>query len=124
MNALLAAALGALPLLAEPVTFNKDIAPIVFHACAPCHRPGEAAPFPLLTYQDIKRHASQIVQVTRRRYMPPWPPEPGYGDFEGARRLSEDQIQRIARWVEGGTPEGRPAELPPAPRFPEGWELG
>ena len=124
MNALLAAALVALPLLAEPVTFNKDIAPIVFHACAPCHRPGEAAPFPLLTYQDVKRHASQIVQVTRRRYMPPWPPEPGYGDFEAERRLSEDQIQRIARWVEGGTPEGRPAELPPAPRFPEGWELG
>ena len=124
MNAFLAAALVALPLLAEPVTFNKDIAPIVFHACAPCHRPGEAAPFPLLTYEDVRRHASQIVQVTRRRYMPPWPPEPGYGDFEGARRLSEDQIQKIARWVEGGTTEGRPTDLPPAPHFTEGWELG
>ncbi len=124
MNALLAAALVALPLLAEPVTFNKDIAPIVFHSCAPCHRPGEAAPFPLLTYEDVRRHASQIVQVTRRRYMPPWPPEPGYGDFEGVRRLSDDQIERFARWVEDGAPEGHPAELPPVPRFTEGWELG
>lgn len=120
----MAAVFAALPLLAEPVTFNKDIAPIVFHSCAPCHRPGEAAPFPLLTYEDVKRHASQIVDVTGRRYMPPWPPEPGYGDFEGARRLSEDEIRRIARWVEGGAPEGHSAELPAAPRFTEGWELG
>ncbi len=124
MNALLAAGLVALPLLAEPVTFNKDIAPIVFHSCAPCHRPGDAAPFPLLTYEDVKRHAAQIVQVTRRRYMPPWPPEPGYGDFEGARRLTEDQIQRFARWMEQGAQEGFRSDLPPAPRFTEGWELG
>ncbi len=124
MIALLAAVLLALPLLAEPVTFNRDIAPIVFHSCAPCHRPGEAAPFPLLTYADVKRHASQIVAVTGRRYMPPWPPEPGYGEFEGTRRLSGDQIERIARWVEGGAPEGNPGDLPPRPHFTEGWELG
>ncbi|MCU1274840.1 MAG: hypothetical protein JWO48_2271, partial [Bryobacterales bacterium] len=56
--------------------------------------------------------------------MPPWPPEPGYGDFEETRRLSDDQIQRIARWIESGMPEGIPADLPPAPRFSEGWQLG
>ncbi|HXI39829.1 MAG TPA: tetratricopeptide repeat protein [Bryobacteraceae bacterium] len=124
LNALLAAALAALPLGAEPVTFNKDIAPIVFHSCAPCHRPGEAAPFPLLTYEDVKRHASQIVQVTLRHYMPPWPPEPGYGNFEGVRRLSDAQIEQFARWVEEGAQEGHGADLPPAPHFTEGWELG
>lgn len=112
------------PALAKPVTFDKDIAPIVFHSCAPCHRPGEAAPFPLLTYQDVKGHARQIVAVTGKRYMPPWPPEPGYGQFEGTRRLSDAQIRLIARWVESGAPEGNPADLPDAPHFPEGWQLG
>jgi Flp pilus assembly protein TadD len=119
-----AAILLAAPVFAEPVTFTKDIAPIVFQSCAPCHRPGEAAPFPLLTYEDVKRHATQIAAVTKRRYMPPWPPELGYGDFEGARRLSDGQIARITRWVESGAPEGNPADLPPEPRFPEGWRLG
>jgi len=114
----------ALPLVAEPVTFNRDIAPIVFHSCAPCHRPGEAAPFSLLTYEQVKSHASQIVAVTGRRYMPPWPPEPGYGDFQATRRLSDGQIQLFAQWVESGTPQGNPADLPAAPHFPEGWELG
>jgi len=120
----LAGALLSLPLLAEPVTFNKDIAPIVFHSCAPCHRPGEVAPFPLLTYEQVKSHASQIVAVTGLRYMPPWPPEPGYGDFEGTRRLSDSQIRMFAQWVESGTREGNPADLPTAPHFPDGWELG
>jgi Flp pilus assembly protein TadD len=119
-----AAALLALRVLAEPITFNKDIAPIVFHYCAPCHRPGEAAPFPLLNYKQVRQHASQMVVVTRRRYMPPWPPEPGYGDFEGARRLSDNQIRLIARWVEAGSPEGTAADLPAAPIFTEGWRLG
>jgi tetratricopeptide (TPR) repeat protein len=96
----------------------------VFQFCAPCHRRGEAAPFPLLTYQEVKGHALQIAAVTQRRYMPPWPPEPGYGDFEGVRRLSEEQIRQIARWVETGTPEGNPDDLPPAPPFTEGWQLG
>src|SRR5689334_9724895 len=56
--------------------------------------------------------------------MPPWPPEPGYGDFEGTRRLTDDQIQRLARWVEQGAHEGLRADLPAAPHFTEGWELG
>jgi len=120
----LAGVLLALPLVAEPVTFNKDIAPIVFHSCAPCHRPGDAAPFPLLTFEQVKSHASQIVAVTGRRYMPPWPPEPGYGDFDGTRRLSDGQIRLFALWVKSGTPEGNPADLPAAPHFSEAWEVG
>src|ERR1700675_2784092 len=94
-----------LPLAAEPVTFNKDIAPLIFQYCSPCHRPGEAAPFPLLTYEDVRKHASQIVAVTERRYMPPWPPEPGYGDFIGERRLTADQLRLIAEWVQQGSIE-------------------
>src|SRR5437879_13785585 len=91
--------LFTLPLAAEPVTFNKHIAPLIFEYCSPCHRPGEAAPFPLLTYDDARKHAAQIRAVTQRRYMPPWLPEPGYGDFVGERRLTAVQLAIIAEWV-------------------------
>ncbi|HEV3199092.1 MAG TPA: tetratricopeptide repeat protein [Bryobacteraceae bacterium] len=106
------------------MTFSKDIAPILFQYCAPCHRPHEAGPFPLLSYQDARRHAAQIVNVTERRYMPPWPPEPGHGDFAGVRRLSQEQIALLARWAQSGMPEGDPAAMPPTPRFVEGWQIG
>ena len=70
-------------------TYTRDIAPILFRSCAPCHRPGEAAPFSLLTYSDAKRHASQIADVTKRHFMPPWLPQEGYGEFQDERRLSD-----------------------------------
>src|SRR5215467_14031070 len=57
-------------------TFSEDVAPIVFKNCAPCHRPGEAGPFPLLTYEDVKKKAKTIAAVTQSRYMPPWPADP------------------------------------------------
>ena len=88
-----------LPLSADPVTFSKDVAPILFRYCAPCHRPGEAAPFSLLTYGDARKHAEQIAIVTGKRFMPPWPPEPDYGDFAGAKRLTDTQIETLARWA-------------------------
>jgi Flp pilus assembly protein TadD len=113
-----------MPLAAEPLTFSKNIAPIVFERCAPCHRPGEAAPFSLLSYADVRKRGTLIVQVTGRRYMPPWMPEPGHGDFADPLRLRDSQIDILARWVSQGMPEGDPADLPPAPRFTEGWQLG
>lgn len=119
----LAICLG-LPLAAGNVTFDKDIAPILYQSCAPCHRPGEAGPFSLLSYADARKHASQLVAATARRFMPPWPPEPGYGDFADPRRLSDRQIRTIADWVRQGEPEGNAADLPPAPHFAEGWQLG
>jgi Tfp pilus assembly protein PilF len=111
-------------LAAEPVTFNKDVAPLIFHYCSPCHRPGEAAPFSLLTYQDVRNHAAQIVTVTSRRYMPPWLPEPGYGNFAGDRRLTDDQLRLIADWVASGAAEGDLRDLPAMPAFTEGWQIG
>ena len=115
---------ASLPISATTVTFSKDIAPILFQYCAPCHRPGEAGPFSLLTYQDARKHADQIAIVTGKRYMPPWPPAPGYGDFAGSKHLTDEQIDLLARWAKSGTPEGDPATLPPAPHFVEGWQLG
>src|SRR5258706_596165 len=82
---------------AEPVTFSKQIAPILFEHCAPCHRPGEAAPFTLLSYEDARRHAIQIAAVTKSKVMPPWPPEAGYGEFAGARRLTDAEIDLVAK---------------------------
>ena len=105
-------------------TFNKDIAPILYQNCAMCHRPGEVAPFSLLTYQDAKKRAAQIASVTKARVMPPWKAEPGYGDFKDARRLSDQQLALIAQWVHNGAPEGDPASKPAPPKFPEGWQLG
>ncbi len=109
---------------AAPPTFNKDIAPIVFEHCAPCHRPGQAAPFALLDYKDAVEHAEKIVRMTKARHMPPWLPEPGFGEFEGERRLTDAQIATIERWANEGTVEGAAADLPKKPEWPEGWQLG
>jgi len=106
------------------VTFNRDIAPIIFHSCSTCHRSGEAAPFSLLTFAEVKRHARQIADVTRSRAMPPWLPEPQPLKFADEQRLSDAEIERIRKWVEQGAVEGEPKDLPPAPKFVEGWQLG
>ena len=109
---------------AAPVTFNRNIAPIIFRSCATCHRPGEAAPFSLLNYSDVKKHARQIAEVTQSRSMPPWLPEPQKVKFADELRLSNAEINLIQRWVEQGEVEGDPADLPATPRFVEGWRLG
>jgi tetratricopeptide (TPR) repeat protein/mono/diheme cytochrome c family protein len=106
------------------VTFNRDIAPIIFHSCSTCHRPGEAAPFSLLTYSDVKKHARQIVDVTRSRAMPPWLPEPQELKFADEMRLSDSEINLIQRWVEQGEAEGSAGDLPVPPKYVEGWMLG
>src|SRR4051794_34484196 len=84
---------------AQVPTFNAAIATLVHEHCSPCHHPGGIGPFPLLTYNDVSRHATRIVEVTSRRYMPPWPPEAGFGHFLGERRLTNQQIEQIAAWV-------------------------
>jgi tetratricopeptide (TPR) repeat protein len=105
-------------------TFNKDIAPILFEHCSGCHRPGEAAPFSLLTYDDARRRARQIEAATASGYMPPWKPSPGHGEFARSRRLTATALDLIRQWVEQGAVEGNPADLPSAPRWPGGWQLG
>jgi Flp pilus assembly protein TadD len=108
---------------AQPPTFNAEIAPLAFTHCAPCHHAGGVGPFPLVTYQDWKKHASQIAAVTASRYMPPWPPQPGSFPFKGDRHLTGSQIQTIAAWVKAGTPEGG-SPRPPIPVYRDEWQLG
>src|SRR4051794_10469627 len=87
-----------------PATFARDVAPIVYGKCAPCHHPGEAAPFSLLSYDDVRRRARQIADVTGKRIMPPWLPKAGCGDFVNERRLTDDELQTLAAWADAGAP--------------------
>jgi len=108
----------------QVVTFTRDIAPILFRSCTPCHRPGEAAPFSLLSFADAKTHAHQIAAVTERRIMPPWLPAADDPKFAEDLRLSSEQIALIQTWAEQGAAEGDPSALPAQPKFVEGWQLG
>ena len=107
-----------------PPTFNKDVAPILFEHCFPCHRPGQGAPFSLGEYEDARTRATKISRAVETRHMPPWLPEPNDPPFIDERRLSPVQIDVIRRWAAGGALEGRPADQPPVPTRSAGWELG
>ena len=110
--------------MAAEVTFSEHIAPIVFNHCTSCHRPGEAGPFPLTDYATVKKRARMIGRVVAEGYMPPWHPEPGWGEFLGERRLTEEEKALIGQWIEAGAPEGDPKLAPVPPEFPEGWFHG
>ena len=120
---LISAAVVAAPQTPQ-VTFTRDVAPLMYEACASCHREGGPAPFSLITYDQVRRRATQVAAVTRSRFMPPWKAEPESGEFVGQRRLNAREIQRIQQWVEAGTPEGDPRDLPRRPTWPDGWLLG
>jgi hypothetical protein len=116
--------LGTAITRADAPTYNKDIAPILWKNCAGCHRPGEIGPFSLLNYKDTSKRAGFLADITASHRMPPWKPEQGFGSFHDERRLSETDIKQIAAWAEAGAPEGNAGDLPPAPKFPTGWQLG
>jgi Flp pilus assembly protein TadD len=118
---LLAATAAAQEEPAAGPTFARDIAPIVYGSCTPCHRPGTSAPFVLLGYDDVMKKRKQIVEVTQQKRMPPWPPV--QGDFEDDRRLAPAAIELLRRWDEAGAPRGEPGDEPPVPQFPAGWQL-
>ncbi len=105
------------------VTFTKDVASIIFQNCSGCHRPGQSAPFPLLNAADVKKHAQQIAEVTGKRYMPPWLPDPKLVHFVGERRLTVEQIGLIQQWVAEGEREGD-GPLPALPKWNDEWQLG
>jgi mono/diheme cytochrome c family protein len=109
---------------AADVTFNRDVAPILFKHCASCHRPGEVGPFPLLTYKDAAKRAKHLAEVIAERRMPPWHAGTGQHRFLDERRLSDAEIGTVARWARGGAKEGDPADLPKPPELTDGWQLG
>jgi mono/diheme cytochrome c family protein len=119
-----AIALTVPALSAAPPTYNRDIAPILINQCAMCHRPGEVAPFSLLTYEDAAKRAPLIAAVTKARIMPPWKAEPGFGVFEHERRLTAEQISLVGEWARAGAPEGDPKDKPAVPTLADGWQGG
>ena len=106
------------------LNFNEHIAPIVYSHCARCHRPGEVAPFSLLSYQDVASRGTTIAAVTGSGYMPPWKPDPKYRHFLDENTLTTSEIATIKSWVASGMPQGDPALAPPVPTFPSGSQLG
>jgi hypothetical protein len=105
-------------------TFSRDVAPILYRNCVNCHRPGEIAPMPLLTYEQARPYARSIRERIALGTMPPWHAEASPGTFLNERRLSAAEKETITRWVENGAPRGDPKDMPPVPAFPEGWTIG
>ncbi len=110
---------------ASTATFTKDVAPILYAKCATCHQPGEMAPMSLLTYKEVRPWAKSIREKVLSREMPPWYADPNHGEFTNDPRLSEQQLETIRAWVDGGAKEGDPKDLPPTPKLTNvGWEFG
>jgi mono/diheme cytochrome c family protein len=118
-----ASAFAQAPSASAP-TFNKDVAPIFFANCTTCHRVGEIAPMSLMTYKEARPWARSIANAVRSGTMPPWHADPAIGHFSNERRLTEAQKSTIVQWVEAGAPEGNPKDLPPAPKYAQGWRIG
>ncbi len=109
---------------AATVTYAKDVAPIIQKNCVVCHRPGEVAPMSFTNYKEVRPWAKAIREKVVTRAMPPWFADPAHGDFSNDPRLSQKEIDAIVAWVEGGAKEGDLKDLPPAPKFTEGWQIG
>jgi hypothetical protein len=106
-----------------PVTFAKDVAPLLAKNCQSCHRPGEAAPFSLLTYEQARPWAAAVKQAVQMKAMPPWYADPKYGHFSNDRSLTAKEIDTIVAWVNGGAPKGDPKDTPAPVEFVEGWGI-
>ena len=105
-------------------TFNKDVLPILQKNCQVCHRPGEVAPMPLMTYQDARPWAKAMKTATTSGKMPPWTVEPEYDrHFTNAARLTQAEVATLASWADNGAPEGDAAHKPTPVAFRDGWNL-
>ena len=112
------------PTPAAAPTFSKDVAPVFYKNCTSCHRPGEIGPMALVTYQDARPWARSIAAKVASDAMPPWHADPAYGEFVNDRRLSSTDKETILKWIAAGAPEGNPADLPAAPKYADGWQVG
>jgi hypothetical protein len=106
-----------------PVTFTRDVAPILEKHCQACHRPGEAAPFSLLTYEQARPWAKAMKEAVRLKKMPPWFADPHYGKFSNDQSLAGKDVDAIAAWADAGAPEGDRKDMPPSLTFLEGWSI-
>jgi len=108
----------------EKITYSEHIAPIIYKNCTSCHRPGEAGPFYMLSYQDVVVRKQLIKKVTQNRFMPPWPADANYSHFVDEKVLTDKEIELIAQWIDEGCAIGDSAKIPPVPVFPYKSQLG
>ena len=120
---LMGTAVWAAPTAATTTTFHKDVVPILQKHCQGCHRPGEVAPFSLLTYNDARPWAKAMKNAVLNEQMPPWFADPKYGHFANDRRLSSDEVKTLVAWVDGGAAEGDKKDAPPPLTFQDGWNI-
>jgi hypothetical protein len=120
------AGLAAAPAMAagSPPTFSKDVAPIFYKSCIECHRATMFAPMSLTSYEDARPWLRSIKKRVTERTMPPWGSEMAHGTFRNDPRLTDDEIQTIVAWIDGGAPEGDKADMPQMPALAEGWTIG
>ena len=104
-------------------TFHKDILPIFQKHCQSCHRPGEIAPMPFLTYQQVRPWAKSIRQSVKLKQMPPWFADPHFGKFINDSSLTEEEIAIITQWVDNGAPAGKTSDAPPPVQWQTGWKI-
>jgi len=104
-------------------TYTKDVAPILQKHCQSCHRPGEAAPFSMLSYEETRPWAGAMKLAVRVKEMPPWFADPQIGHFSNERSLSQRDIDTIVAWATAGAPRGDPKDMPPPVSFLEGWDI-
>jgi hypothetical protein len=122
--AFMAASTSAMPSQnPSPVTFNKDVLPILQKNCQACHRPGEIAPMSFLTYKEVRPWAKAIKDAVLSRKMPPWFAETGYAHFANDRTLNDSAIKTLAAWADGGAPEGHEKDKPAPVAFHDGWNI-
>ena len=107
----------------QPLTYSKDVAPILQKNCEGCHRAGEAAPMSLRTYKEVRPYAAAIKEAVLLKKMPPWLADPHYGKFSNDRSLSEHDIKIVADWADSGASEGDPSDLPKPAGFLTGWNI-
>ena len=112
------------PIRVGSVTYSGKVAAIMQNKCQSCHRPGQVAPFSLLTYNDALKHAAMIEEVVENRRMPPWHADPRYGHFANDRSLTSEDRAIVLAWVGQGSPMGNSQEIPPPRKFVEGWAIG
>jgi hypothetical protein len=105
------------------VTYTKDVAPILQKHCQSCHRPGEAGPFSMLSYEDLRPWTGAIRLAVQHKIMPPWYADPQFGHFSNNRALSDQEIKTIVSWVIAGSPKGDLKDMPPPVQFTEGWGI-
>jgi len=113
-----------MPALAASPTFYRDVLPILQNRCQECHRAGEMAPMPLVTYRDTRPWAKAIREATRTRKMPPWFADPCCGKFANDRSLTAAEIDTLGAWASTGAAEGDAKDAPKARAWPTGWNLG